>query len=197
MPSGVYIRSLEHSRKIGARLKDRPKSILHRLKIAQAHRGKKRARFSAEWRLHLREGQLRRKERDGYIHTEQGRKDISERLRGNNYGVGHSVSFEHRRKISDANSGPKHYRWKGGTTFANQKIRMSPEYRVWRKSVFERDHFTCMQCGTTKGPLNADHIKPFSTYPALRFTLSNGRTLCVPCHKKTPTYGNKSRLAYS
>ena len=25
--------------------------------------------------------------------------------------------------------------------------------------------------------------------------LANGRTLCVPCHKATPTYGSKARRA--
>lgn len=33
-----------------------------------------------------------------------------------------------------------------------------------------------------------DHIKPFAYYPDLRFELSNGRTLCIDCHKKTDTY---------
>ena len=37
--------------------------------------------------------------------------------------------------------------------------------------------------------LSQYHIKPFADYPDLRFELSNGRTLCVPCHTKTPTYG--------
>jgi len=58
-----------------------------------------------------------------------------------------------------------------------------------RLRIFERDQFTCQHCGTVGGRLNADHIKPYSTHPALRFDLANGRTLCVPCHRKTPTFG--------
>lgn len=72
---------------------------------------------------------------------------------------------------------------------------MSLEYKLWRKAVFKRDNYTCIWCGIKgsepKGFLNADHIKPFSLYPELRFELSNGRTLCVPCHKKTDTYKGK------
>ena len=59
-----------------------------------------------------------------------------------------------------------------------------------RFEVFKRDGFTCQYCG--KSPpgvtLEADHIKPFSTYPELRLELSNGRTLCKSCHSKTSTY---------
>lgn len=71
---------------------------------------------------------------------------------------------------------------------------MSARYRTWRKAVFERDDYTCQGegCGSRGGELNADHIKPFSTHPELRFKVSNGRTLCVPCHKKTPTYGRNA-----
>lgn len=88
--------------------------------------------------------------------------------------------------------------WRGGKTTLNQIVRCSTRMQNWRKSVFERDNFTCQDCGarsmqglgrTVK--LNADHIKPFSLFPELRFELLNGRTLCVDCHKKTDTYAGK------
>lgn len=78
--------------------------------------------------------------------------------------------------------GIKHPNWKGGITSINKKIRASIEYEEWRKAVLERDLYTCQNCFIIGGYLEVDHIKPFAFYPKLRFELSNGRTLCKPCH---------------
>lgn len=84
--------------------------------------------------------------------------------------------------------GPQTGNWKGGTTNKNTLIRTSLAYKEWRKKVFERDDYTCQMCGARGVQIHADHIKPFALFPELRLDLDNGRTLCVPCHKKTPTY---------
>lgn len=85
-----------------------------------------------------------------------------------------------------------------GITPINQRIRKSPEYKEWRRKVFERDSYTCVLCEVKGGwnkltrekvELNADHIETFAHNPVLRFEVSNGRTLCVSCHRKTDTYG--------
>ena len=72
-------------------------------------------------------------------------------------------------------------------------IRDSREYKEWRSAVYKRDNYTCQSCGDLGVKLHADHIKPFAYFPELRFDLSNGRTLCVPCHTKTPTYGGRTK----
>lgn len=71
--------------------------------------------------------------------------------------------------------------------------RYSVEAKQWRKSVFERDNYTCQKCSVRGTYLEADHIKPFAYYPELRYEISNGRTLCRPCHNKTKVGSKKMR----
>lgn len=62
--------------------------------------------------------------------------------------------------------------------------RTHPKYASWRKSVFERDSYTCQKCGQVGSVLNAHHIKSYSKYPKLRYVVDNGVTLCEGCHRK-------------
>jgi 5-methylcytosine-specific restriction endonuclease McrA len=111
------------------------------------------------------------------------------------------LSPQHSRSISLAlkgrktpwNTGPRSRTWKGGITPILAKLRKSPAYREWRSAVLTRDGRKCVLCGAT-GRLDADHIKPFAQFPDLRFEISNGRALCVPCHRKTDTYGAQPPL---
>ena len=64
-----------------------------------------------------------------------------------------------------------------------KQLRNTKKYCNWRKSVFERDNYTCKICGIRGGELNAHHIKSFAEYKSLRHTLSNGVTLCEQCHR--------------
>lgn len=88
-------------------------------------------------------------------------------------------------------SGDKHWNWKGGTTLLADKIRNSTEYKKFRKSVFERDNYTCQSCKNRGSYLQMDHIKPFSIFPELIYETTNCKTLCIDCHRKTDTYGTK------
>ena len=84
-----------------------------------------------------------------------------------------------------------HNNYKGGIERINSALKKSLRYKLWRISVLRRDNFTCVFCKKKARKLHADHIKPWAFFPKLRFTKSNGRTLCIPCHKTTDTYQNK------
>lgn len=127
--------------------------------------------------------------------------------------VGRNLSIDHKKKISQGNArryllnpqlkqsialalqGAKSPLWRGGVSSANDLARNSFQYRRWREEVFQKDDYRCYDCGTRSGEtghtvhLEADHIHPFALFPRLRYIVDNGRTLCVECHKKTPTFG--------
>lgn len=56
------------------------------------------------------------------------------------------------------------------------------KHGAWARAVLSRDKATCQECGARDVPLHAHHIKPFATFPALRWELSNGLTVCASCH---------------
>lgn len=93
---------------------------------------------------------------------------------------------------SQFRSGENSYRWQGGKTAEAFLLRHSLRYKRMRINVFRRDDFTCQLCGVRGGKLHVDHIKPFAQYPDLRFEASNCRTLCIPCHQGTDTWGFRS-----
>ena len=98
---------------------------------------------------------------------------------------------------ASARRGEDHPNWKGGVRKDAPSRTLTPEHLAWRRSVMRRDLYTCQMCGLTnprklRGVFHVDHIKPWLSNPELRLDLSNGRTLCVPCHHQTPTYGRQS-----
>lgn len=86
------------------------------------------------------------------------------------------------------NRAEHHFRFKNASSEA-EKLRKSPAYKTWRTAVFIRDDKKCVWCGSKKN-IEADHIKPRYLFPELTLELSNGRTLCNTCHRKTRSYMN-------
>jgi len=89
-------------------------------------------------------------------------------------------------------SGENHFAWKGGISRGCKTGYYSKEYKDWRVSVFQRDEFTCVECGKM-GYITAHHIKSFAHFPELRYEISNGKTLCELCHYKTDNYKGRNK----
>jgi hypothetical protein len=129
-----------------------------------------------------------------------------QKMRENNarYWLGKKQSAEHiakaTRGLKEYQSGAKHWNWKGGVTPLQRKLRFTNKYRQWRVAIFERDDYTCVLCNARGGELNADHYPiPYAQLVYEKnwktlYDLSNGRTLCIDCHRKTPTYATKFKV---
>ena len=79
-----------------------------------------------------------------------------------------------------------------GKTKESKRIRQRVGWKKWRESIFRRDNFTCLHCGKRGGKLHPHHIIPLAVNKKLAYSVSNGMTLCVDCHRKTSSYGNAS-----
>ena len=158
-------------------------------------------------------------------HSKETREKISQALKGKpkslehieknrQWHIGKPAPFkgskhtpEARRKMSEARTGKfvgeKSSSWKGGRSKKEKLFRCMPEYKEWRTSVFERDDYTCQECGERGGYLTVHHIKPFiqivvdndlNDVNDARECLelwdeSNGVVLCEECHIETDSYG--------
>lgn len=109
-----------------------------------------------------------------------------------------------------AKIGKLHHRWIGSTPLA-LTIRHLREYKQWRTQVFQRDNYTCQECGKINCYLEVHHKKEFHIILAefikehyqfspieekevlIRLAikyksfwdLENGVTLCKNCHDLT------------
>lgn len=128
----------------------------------------------------------------GKAHTEETKKMISEKNKGNKYHLGKKHTTETKKLISKITRqrtprGKNHPRWKGGNERCIRAYN-TIGYKAWRKDVFERDNYTCQNCGDNKGHnLIAHHIIPFKEcleiINGLEFDIDNGITFCKKCHK--------------
>lgn len=118
------------------------------------------------------------------------RQKISEAMVGKPHpAIHHKQTTATKLKKRLAQLGDKGSGWKGGISTDNQRARASAALRDWRAAVFKRDNYTCQKCGarhlkSVRPVLQSHHLKPFSTHHDLRFEVSNGLTVCKPCHKE-------------
>lgn len=100
---------------------------------------------------------------------------------------GKKMSYEGRCRMSVARrgkyTGEDNPNWKGGYVDPTYAERRCYKARLWREAVKNRDGHKCVKCGAEKVKLHTHHIKPWRDHPEGRFDVSNGITLCVPCHE--------------
>lgn len=108
---------------------------------------------------------------------------------------GKSNSMKGRRMPQHAKFGESNPSWKGGISILSRRIRRLAEYKEWRSKVFQRDNFTCQECGRCVTYLHAHHIRLFHKIlmenhittieqgllcPDL-WLVSNAKMLCIKC----------------
>lgn len=106
--------------------------------------------------------------------------------------LGKKHSLETRLKMSEAHLGEKNHNYINGVSRFIVSHYNDLRYKLWREAVFQRDNWTCQNCGTKGGYLEPHHIKSWAKFVDLRFELDNGQTLCKTCHKLTDNYAGKN-----
>ena len=94
---------------------------------------------------------------------------------------------EHKRKISESNSGEKNGRWiEDRTTLAIRNNRGdTTESIIWARKVKVRDNWKCRIADENcNGIMEAHHILAYRSYPELRYKVNNGITLCHAHHPR-------------
>lgn len=118
------------------------------------------------------------------VEHEDGTQSVESRNRSTGHNYGKAISFAKKGKPNLNLRGSKHHNWQGGLAKRNKTERQlameTLEYKEWRRSVFCRDNYQCVLCGSTK--LEAHHINNWSDYPELRFSIDNGVTVCKNHH---------------
>lgn len=120
--------------------------------------------------------------------SEETKKKIGLKSKGNQHCLGQKHSQETKLKMSKARSGENHYAWKKDRNSLTKRDHRSTKefiYREWREKVFGRDNWKCKMANENcNGQLEAHHILPWRDYPELRYEINNGITLCHAHHPR-------------
>lgn len=145
-----------------------------------------------------------------WINNDERRKQASDNMKSiiRDMDLSFMQTEEYKKKVSDAKKGSKNPmygikgenspRWNPNRTHKQRvKERKTYEYSEWRKSVFNKDNYTCQCCGDNKGGnLVAHHLNSYHEHISQRYDINNGITLCETCHKKFHSiykYGNNTK----
>jgi hypothetical protein len=156
--------------KIGKALSGRKFSGIHKNRLSQSLKGRKKSKE------HIKSLSL---SKTGTTLSNKHKSNIGKSLKG------HKVSLETKKKLSIANSGNKNWNWRGG--LSKRKYPKSWTNTL-RTLIRERDKYTCQICGFHQSKLNGwskklsvHHID----YNKKNCNPDNLITLCKSCHTKT------------
>lgn len=192
--------SLEGRRRLSEALKGKkrgPLSAETRQKMSESRRGKK---HSEEWCRKIAEAKRGKKpsaearQRMSEAAKRYAQQNPAVCLRVAGWWKGKRHSLAARQKLSELHKGPKNWNWKGGVL---PRTRNSIKYKDWRRAVFERDDYTCQECGKRGSRLHAHHIESWIISKSKRYDVTNGLTLCIPCHGKKHRKGESDESALS
>lgn len=127
----------------------------------------------------------------GMKHTDEWKKEASNRMLGNQNGFVVGKESPRKGKKSTTTvwnkgkklpqfSGVNHPRYiKDRTQIKLQDRKNNPRYKEWRRIVWTRDSYKC-RIGNEEccGRIEAHHIIPWSESEELRYEVNNGITLC-------------------
>jgi hypothetical protein len=255
LPSGIYFRDEELLNQLRERAKSlkyckywlgKKRSEQTKEKLRKFHLGKKlskkireRMSISQKGRKHSQKTKEKISQNNlGKHHwTNEAKKHLS-KIRKEKFSQGILKIWDKgikRPEISGSNSkwynvhkfGKDNPNWRGGKSFLRDSIRHLNEYKKWQKQIFERDNYTCQNCGKRNCYLEIHHIKSFSQIlneflkeydqfspiedkeTLLRLAMkyqsfwdiSNGITICRDCHNLTKgkfkNDNGNERLLYS
>lgn len=187
MPTGVYIRTEEHRRKISEAMKGKRAGennpfygMTHseetRRKLSDVMKGNKNCvgrKISEETRQKILEA----------LNDPDYKRKQSEAHRGNKYSLGAIRSEETRRKIGAAKNGENNPHWRGGISFEPYCPKFNNEFKERVRSFFGH---RCAECGEPQNgyKLHVHHVN-FNKMSCCDGTPPLFVPLCTSCHSKT------------
>ena len=197
MPTGVYERTEAHKKAISNRFI----SEETKRKISTYLTGKKQSEETKLKRSNSLKGRIFSEEHKEKLSISAKNRDKSTQVAPHSVFKKNNVPWNTGIQILDTTN---YGNYIDGRTPLTQKVRHCEKYVNWRNSVFERDEYTCQECGQISGKIESHHIYKFSHIwndnkiknynDALSceqlWDVDNGQTLCKKCHNNINKKGD-------